>query len=116
MRNSDLLVRIAAGIDIVSALWNLLMAFVWFISLVWICVGVFWGLVALFVIGEIVVAVFALVKGYTPFAVAGPAIGLVASVCNLNVLSGGLTLVSLVLMIVGIVMRGQENEQAAASG
>jgi hypothetical protein len=115
MRNSDLTARIGAGLELMAVLFNLLVAFMWFISLVWVLVGLFWALVGLMALVEAAIAVFVLVKGYTPLGIAGPVIGIGVSVCNFNFMGGGLEAFALVLMIVGLVLRGQEDAAAAAA-
>ena len=114
MKNSDLAVRIGAALELMLVLFNLGLAFMWFISLVWVLVGLFWGLVGLGVLVEAGIAIFVLIRGYTPLAIVGPVLGLIASVCNFNLFGGMFEMVVLLVMIVAMVLRGQE-DQAAAS-
>lgn len=114
MRNSDLTARIGAGLELMAVAINLLVAFMWFLSLVWVLVGVLWMLVGLVALVEAAIAVFVLVKGYTPVGIAGPLLGIGVSLFNFNVMGGGLEVFVLVLMIVGLVLRGQEDAAATA--
>lgn len=113
MRNSDLTARIAAGVELLAVLFNLLVAFMWFLSLVWVLVGLFWGLVGLVALLEGVLCLFILVKGYSPVGILAPVLGLGVSLFNMNIMGGGLEFLCLILMIVGLVLRGQEDQAAA---
>lgn len=116
MRNSELIMRIAAAVELVAVLFNLFMAFIWFISLIWVLIGLLWGLIALAAVVEACVAVFVIVRGYSPFALAGPILGMIVSVCNFNLFFGlGIEMIVLVLFIVAMVLRGQEDAAANAS-
>ncbi len=117
MRNSDVLARVAAVIELMSVLFNLLLAFVWFISLIWVLVGVLWGLLGLVALVEAGIAVFILVRGASPLGIAGPVIGLVVSLCNFNFFLGvGAEVIVLCLLIGALVMRSNEDKELAANG
>lgn len=114
MRNSDLTARIAAGVELLAVLFNLILAFVWFLSLIIALIGVLWGLVGLVAVVEAVIAVFILVKGYSPVGIAGPLIGIGVSLCNFNLVGGAMEVLVLALMIGSLVLRGQEDAAEAA--
>jgi hypothetical protein len=115
VRTSDLLARIGAAIELVAVMFNLFLAFVWFISLIWVLVGLLWALLGLVVLVEGALALFVLIKGYSPVGIVGPLIGLVASAFNFNFFFGdGIELIVLVLMIFALVLRGQEDAAATS--
>lgn len=114
MRNSDLTARIAMAIELLSVLWNLVLTLMWFFSLIWVLIGLFWGLVGVAVLVQAGVCIYVLVRGYTPVAFVAPIIGLVASMTNFNVCGGVLEVLVLMLVVVGLVLRSQE-DQALAS-
>lgn len=114
MKNSDLAARIAAVAELMAVLLNLFVAFIYFISLIWVLVGLLWGLVALGALIEGLVAVFVLVKGYSPVGIVGPLLGLGVSVCNLNFMGGMLEMLVLMVMIAALVLRQQEDAASAA--
>lgn len=114
MRNSDLVVRVGAGLELMAVLFNLLVAFMWFITMIWVLVGLLWAVVGLVALVEGGLAVFTMVKGSSPVAFVGPILGLGVSLFNFNVMGGGLEVFVLVLMIVGMVLRGQEDAAVAA--
>lgn len=116
MRNSDLSARIAAGIELFAIAINLFLAFIWFLSLVWVLVGVLWAGLGLVLLVEGAIAVVVLIRGYSPLGLAGPIVGMLCSLCNFNFFFGvSMEMVVLVLMIVAMVMRNQEDAAEAAS-
>lgn len=108
VKNSDLMARIAAGVEIMAVLFNLVLAFIWFISFVLLLVGIAWGLVALVALIEGIIAVFVIVKGYSPAGIVGPILGIGVSVCNFNFFGGMIELVVLMLMVGALVVRNNE--------
>lgn len=115
MPASDITARVAAAVELLAVLMNLLLAFMWFLSLVWVLVGLLWALLGLVVLVEGAIAVFVLIKGYSPVGIAGPVIGLIASMFNFNLFMGlPLEFLVLILMIVALVLRGQEDAAAAS--
>jgi hypothetical protein len=113
VRNSDLVARIAAGVELLAVLWSLLMCFLWFISLIWVLVGLLWALLGLVVLVEGAIAVFILIKGYSPVGIAGPVIGLIASVFTFNIFGGAIEFLVLALFVGALVMRQNEDKEAA---
>ena len=85
MQTSDLLTRIAGGIMIVAAVWNCIVAVLYFVSLVWVCVGVWWLVPLLLSLVQIGLGIGTIIKGHhmRPLAFA-PFFGLLVSICNLN--------------------------------
>lgn len=113
MKNSDLIARIGAGIELMAVLFNLGMSFLWFISFIWVLVGVLWGFVGLVAVVEACIAVFVLIKGYSPVGLAGPLVGLFVSLCNFNFMGGTIELMALGLLVGALVMRGNETAAEA---
>ena len=111
MDTGDALYRASGGVMVLSGLFNALAAFFWFISLVWVCVGVFWLIPLAIALTEVGVGILMLVTGrkfkLTAFM---PLLGLVASVCNFNFMGGMLDLVAIGLGIGGFVAAGQAAE------
>lgn len=108
VKNSDLMARIAAGVEIMAVLFNLVLAFIWFIGFVWVLVGLAWALVGLVALVEGVIAVFVIVKGYSPAGIVGPLLGLGVSICNFNFFGGMIEMVVLMLMVGALVVRNNE--------
>ncbi|MCA9492104.1 MAG: hypothetical protein KC621_19360 [Myxococcales bacterium] len=108
MKNSDLMARIAAGVEIMAVLFNLVLAFIWFISFVLLLVGIAWGLVALVALVEGALALFVVFKGYSPVGIVGPLLGIGVSICNFNFFGGMIEMVVLMLMIGALVVRNNE--------
>ena len=113
MRNSDVAARIGAAVEVIAILFNLLAAFLWFISFIWVLIGLLWGLVALVALVQGAIALFVMVKGYSPVGIAGPLLGIGVSLCNFNFFAGSIEVLVLLLMIGALVLRGQEDAAGA---
>lgn len=114
MQTSDVLYRVSGALMLMSGLWNMFMSFIWFISLIWVCVGVFWiipGALALVYTGAGIAAIATGNKA-KPIAFV-PAIGLVVSMLNLNFVGMMLDVFALVLGIVGYSQAASEETQVA---
>jgi hypothetical protein len=109
----DVLYRIMGGVMLLSAAWNVLVAFVMFLSLIIVFVGVLWIIPGLLALLYGAVGVFAIVTG-RKFRLIGfaPIFGLVISVLNFNVFGGLLDVVALVLGVVGFVVSNQGGASA----
>ena len=82
---SEVLPRIAGGVMIVGAIWNLIYAVWIFIWTIWVCIGVWWLVPAILSIVQIGLGIFTIIKGHEirPLAFS-PFLGVVVSICNLN--------------------------------
>lgn len=107
--NADIFYRITGGVMLLSGLWNAFMSFVWFLSFIWLCVGVFWIIPGLLSLCYVAAGVYLLATGkQTKVAAFAPGLGILISVMNLNLFGGMLDLVALVLGIVGFTQHRDE--------
>jgi hypothetical protein len=111
MLASDLLARIGGLMMVGSSLWNGLMSFIWFFSLIWVCVGMLWLIPMVLAIVVFGMGVATMALGHQKWAVAGPVISLIVSICNFNIFCIMLDLVSLGLIAGSLFQRQQEEAQ-----
>ena len=108
MDTGDVLYRVSGGAMVLSGLFNGILSFIWFLSLVWVCVGVLWLVPLVLAAANVGVGIMMLVTGkqyrLTAFA---PFFGLIASICNFNMFGGMLDLVAVGLGIGGFVTAQQ---------
>lgn len=108
---ADILYRVTGGVMLLSGLWNAFMSFVWFISMIWVCIGVLWIIPGLMSLAYCGVGIYMLATGQqTRPAAFAPAAGLVISVLNFNIFGGMMDLVALVLGIVGFTQANQADQ------
>ena len=88
---ADLLFRIAGVLIVVSGMWNTVLSGIFFLSLIMVCVGVFWIIPAFLAVMEVAVGIVMIATGkqYRLLAFT-PALGLVISLLNFNFI--GITL------------------------
>jgi hypothetical protein len=111
MDASDMAYRAAGGLMVLSGLWNMFMSAVWFLSLIWVCVGAFWLIPGLLSLAYAGLGVYLVATGrQLKLAAFGPLLGLAISLMNLNILGGSLDLLALVLGIVGFTQVPKELE------
>lgn len=104
MDTGDVLYRVSGATMVLSGLFNGFLSFVWFFSLIWVCVGVFWLIPMALAACNIGVGILMLVTGRQfKMAAFAPFMGLIASVCNMNLFGSSLDLVAIGLGIGGFV-------------
>lgn len=113
MRNSDLLARMGGALMAGSALWNVLVAATWVMSLLWFVVGLLWLVPLALAVLQLMVAGVTVVGGHNRLAVFGPLVGMFVSLCNLNFLAVMLELLNLGLMLGASVARAAEEREHA---
>jgi hypothetical protein len=113
VRNSDLIVRIASFLTLLSATWNGVLCVLWIAVMIWVLVGVLWFVPLLAVMAQFTLALVFLVVGHNKAVVVVPLLGLFASVCTFNFFGGALEVVNLCLMIASYVMRANEDQAHA---
>ncbi len=111
---ADLLYRGSGAVMVMSGLWNVVFAFLMFITMIWVCIGAWWIIPGMIALVQIGFGGFLIASGKNakPFAFA-PLVGFAASAMNLNMLGMMMDLVALVLGIIGFVLN---NNNAAAGG
>lgn len=108
---ADILYRVTGGVMLLSGLWNALMSFLLFFSMIWVCIGVLWIIPGLLSLAYCGAGVYMLATGSsTRPAAFAPAAGLVISVMNFNIFGGMLDIVALVLGIVGFTQANQADQ------
>ncbi len=112
MQNHDIFYRVAGALMLLSSLWNMVMSAIWFFSLIWVCVGVFWLVPGLLAVVYAGVGIYMLATGaqVKPIAFA-PAIGLLISLMNFNFLGMAIDVVALIMGVVGYTQAPQIEDQ-----
>jgi hypothetical protein len=104
----DVLYRVSGAMMVISGLFNGLMSCLWVLSFIWVCVGVFWFIPMILALAEIVIGIVMIATGrqvkLTAFA---PFLGLVASMCNMNLFGSTFDLIAIALGIGGFVVSNQ---------
>ena len=105
MDTGDVLYRVSGGAMVVSGLFNLLIAGVYILSLIWVCVGIYWLLPGALALVQVLVGIgmIATGKSIKPMAFA-PALGFLTSALNLNFFNFFFDLVAIGLGIAGFVV------------
>ncbi len=113
MRTQDVLVRVASLLTVFAALWNILMSGIWFLSLVWVLIGIMWLVPMALAVVEILLACGMLIVGFNRAAPVVPLLGMFISVCNFNIIGFGLELMALLLMVgaIAVHMSAEKAEQ-----
>lgn len=111
METSDVLYRVSGALMFLSGLLNAFTSFIWFITMIWVCVGVLWlipmAIAALQVIGGLVMLATGRKIKLLAFI---PLLGPIASICNFQFFAGGLDFLAICLGIGGFVTAGQADQ------
>ncbi len=91
--------RAAGALMVASGVMNLMVGAIWFLSLVWMCVGVYWLVPMAFAIGEIVVGLLALWGIRMRFARAAAVMGAINGVLLFDVYAIAMQGVAFVLQL-----------------
>lgn len=110
MPTSDILTRIGALLMMVSAAWNGVISFLWILSLIWFLVGFLWFVPLFIALAEGVLALVFLALGHNKAAIAGPLLGMCASVCNFNFIGIMIDFCAIALIVGGYISRAQEDK------
>ena len=81
---SDRFAPIAAGLELWACILNAAASLMWLTMLMLVLVGFLWLVPLGLALVEACLALFSLVKGQHRFAVAGPIVGVLVSLCSLN--------------------------------
>ena len=77
--------RVAGGLSVLASISNMIMAMLWFFTLIWILVGAFWIIAGFFAFVEMVPGILLLVFGERfKAAPVSPILGILVSLCCLN--------------------------------
>ena len=108
MDTSDVLYRVSGGMTLLSGLFNGLLSAIWFLSMIWVCVGVFWLIPMAIALAQVLLGGLMLATGkqfkLTAFV---PMLGIVASMCNFNFFGSVLDIVAICLGIGGFATYNQ---------
>lgn len=110
MATSDILTRIGAVLMIFSALWNGVVSLFFILTMIWVLVGLFWFIPLFLAFVNVCLAVAYLVLGHNKASAVGPLLGMMISLCNLNVFGFMLDMIVLAVMIGGYVARASEDK------
>jgi hypothetical protein len=95
MPTHDIVARIGAVISILAALWNIVLSAVWVAFFIWFLVGVLWFIPMALAVVQIIGSIAILVVGQHKATPAVPALGLLVSLCNFNMIAGMMELIAL---------------------
>lgn len=76
--------QISGMLMVISGLFNGFLAFIWFIMLIWVCVGVMWIIPMMIALGEVLVGVMVLTGARVPAVQVMSILGLVNSLILFN--------------------------------
>ena len=114
MDNADLLYRMSGGFTLMSGLYNALISFILFLTLIWICVGVWFLIPMVLSMVQITAGILMLVMGRKQKELAFlPALGMLTSMFNFNITALFFDVAALVLGIVGYTQAQQLEQEAS---
>ena len=114
MDNADLMYRLSGGFTLLSGLYNALISFILFLTLIWICVGVWFLIPMMLSVVQITAGIVMLVMGRKQKELGFlPALGMLTSMLNFNITALFFDMAALVLGIVGYTQAQQLEAEAA---
>lgn len=111
MDTGDVLVRVSGGAMLVSGLFNAVVAFLWFITMIWVCVGVFWLVPMAIALAQVTAGIVLVATGRPMKILAFASLmGPIASFCNVNFMAGLLDVVAILTGVGGFVVASQVDQ------
>ena len=92
--------RVAGALMLASGVTNLMLGAIWFLTLVWVCIGVYWLVPMSFAVGEIIVGTLAMAGVRMRFARIAAVVGAFNGLFVFNVYGVTMQGVALVLQLV----------------
>ncbi len=104
MQTSDVLTRVSGGVMMLAAIWNGIFSFLMFITMIWVCVGAWWLVPMVLAVVEFFCGLAMVVLGHNVRPLAfSPFLGLIVSLCNLNIMALFMDFVAIGLGVGGFV-------------
>jgi hypothetical protein len=111
MQTSDILTRISGLVMVCSALWNGIIALLLFLTMIWVCVGIWWVVPLVLSVVQLClgVAMIALGDKVRPLAFS-PIFGIVVTLANFNFFNLFLDLIAVGLGVGGFVTYEEQDD------